>query len=645
MTKASVVCAQTRQSTGHGKYATASSGTTHEQATPRLFEPNSRRHTVNNAPKTTTPPKATASSYTIGGNASTTDANITTSVFGATKEPTPPRHAVPAVSPPTTPVVSPPTTTVGQVRPSKIGSPVNAAELGIILEGYNREISQFLFNGFTEGFRIPHEGPLPPISFKSLSSAKQNPNAVRECLRDELLFNRIAGPFKTQPINNLVLSPIGVVPKKTPGKFRLIHHLSYPTHQSINDGIDSQHTKVQYHSVDMAIEGILRQGQGSYLAKTDIKSAFRLLPVHKDNHHLLGFYFEGDYYYDKMMPMGLSISCQVFEKFSSALQWAGQTKHKIQEMLHILDDFLIIAPTKVIAANNLTSFQSMCKRLGVPLAPEKTEGPSRCLSFAGIELDTETMEARLPPEKITKYLNLVNEHAHKKKATLRDMQSLVGSLNHCCYVIPSGRAFLRRLIDLTKGVTNPHHHIRYNKEVRADLATWSLFLANFNGRAMLLQPQVPRNGTLEIYTDASQTFGFGAILNHHWFAGTWPGPWASFHITLLELYPIVAALYTWKDLVANKHVLIYTDNMATKHIINSCSSKDPNIMHLIRPMVRLAMSENIRFESIHIPGKTNNMADSLSRFRFQEFRQLSPNADLQPTVIPTHALPLSFIQA
>ena len=63
-------------------------------------------------------------------------------------------------------------------------------------------------------------------------------------------------------------------------------------------------------------------------------------------------------------------------------------------------------------------------------------------------------------KKINKYLRHVQEIKNKKKVTLHELQSIIGSLNHCCYIIPAGRAFLRRLIDLTIGITDPHHHIR-----------------------------------------------------------------------------------------------------------------------------------------------------------------------------------------
>lgn len=53
----------------------------------------------------------------------------------------------------------------------------------------------------------------------------------------------------------------------------------------------------------------------------DIKSAFRLMIINPGDFDLLGFKFEGNYYIDKCLPMGCAISCNLFEKISTFLQW------------------------------------------------------------------------------------------------------------------------------------------------------------------------------------------------------------------------------------------------------------------------------------------------------------------------------------
>ena len=143
------------------------------------------------------------------------------------------------------------------------------------------------------------------------------------------------------------------------------------------------------------------------MAKTDIKSAFRFLPIQPQDYPLLGMMWKGKYYYDHCMPMGCSNSCSTFEKFSTAVQWVAQNKLNIQYILHLLDDFLLPAGSERLCKDQLELFLCLCNYLGIPMAPEKTCGPSTNISFASIELDTLLSEVRLPPEKLEKCKSII----------------------------------------------------------------------------------------------------------------------------------------------------------------------------------------------------------------------------------------------
>lgn len=206
----------------------------------------------------------------------------------------------------------------------------------------------------------------------------------------------------------------------------------------------------------------------AFWQKTDIKNAFRIIPISPDDYNLLGMQWRGLYYYDRCMPMGCSSSCLTFETLSSAVEWIARKKLNIDHILHLLDDFLIVALSAKLCQDQLDLFLSLCSYLGIPMAPEKTCGPATTLSFAGIELDSICLEACLPLDKIHKSTQWISEFLGHKKASLREVQSLTGLLNFACSVIKPGRAFLRRLIDLTVGVKSPHHLVQLNKEVKED---------------------------------------------------------------------------------------------------------------------------------------------------------------------------------
>ena len=185
-------------------------------------------------------------------------------------------------------------------------------------------MKQFLVDGFSFGFRIKFMGERRPFESPNLKSAREQPHIVTAKLDKELAAGRIAGPFPSPPFSNFRCSPLGIVPKKDPSEFPSIHHLSYPKGSSVNDHIHEEFSSVRYASISDAISVIKKLGAGCFMAKTDIKSAFRIIPVHPKDHPLLGMKWANQYYYDRALPIGCSSSCAIFEAFSSALEWLSK---------------------------------------------------------------------------------------------------------------------------------------------------------------------------------------------------------------------------------------------------------------------------------------------------------------------------------
>ena len=196
--------------------------------------------------------------------------------------------------------------------------------------------------------------------------------------------------------------------------------------------------------------------------------------------------------------MGCSSSCKIFETFSTTVEWVAGHKLSIPSILHLLDDFLIVAPTESLCHSQLNIFLDMCY-LRIPKAPEKLIGPSQIPSFAGVELDSCLMEARLPLDKVEKCIGILSDFLKRKRVTLKEVQSLTGLLNFACSVIVPGRAFLRCLIDLTIGVRSPKFSIRLTRSVREDLKVWLSFLSQYNGKSLFLPDVWNNSDKLSLY--------------------------------------------------------------------------------------------------------------------------------------------------
>ncbi len=514
-------------------------------------------------------------------------------------------------------------------------TPVNHCKLALALKGYDIDKANHLINSFQHGFRLNYTGPLESYP-DSCPNTSKNLDILLPMLLDEINLGRIAGPFKNPPFKHYRCSPLFLVPKHEPGKYRMIFNLSFPKGSSVNDFVNPDTASVQYAGIDAAIEMMQKFEGPIYLAKADIHKAFKLLPVALEDLHLLCTKINDMYYVMKSMPEGFTASCKNFEDFSTALEWIVKNFSKIESLIHYLDDFLFAHNNYQKCLYILNVFIAICDFLGIPLAPEKLVYPTTILEFLGLVFNTLERKIVVPKEKVVKLISLIENFEQRKKARLREIQSLIGSLNFVCRAVAPGRAFLRRIINAICGVTNPNHYVRINKDMKADLSMWKHFLMDFNGVVFWLPQNWESNFDLGLFTDASGAIGWGSCFKTHWMQGRWAPEILNenFSIEFKELFPIVVSCVAWGEEMKNMRIMFHTDNETVASIINKKSSPEPDLMILVRHMVLTCLKYNIMFRAKHIPGKENQISDAISRFKMQEFRRLAPDADSHPTPIP-----------
>ena len=120
---------------------------------------------------------------------------------------------------------------------------------------------------------------------------------------------------------DLQVNSFGVIPKKyQPGKWRLIMDLSSPKGFSVNDAIDPSLCSLSYVSVDQVAALAMLLGYGMLLAKIDVKSAYRLIPVQPGDRYLLGMQWNGNLYVDGIIPFGLRSAPKIFTAVADALE-------------------------------------------------------------------------------------------------------------------------------------------------------------------------------------------------------------------------------------------------------------------------------------------------------------------------------------
>lgn len=522
----------------------------------------------------------------------------------------------------------------------KYPSPINLEALNRLLDLYPDKVSaNILRDGFSQGFRLGYLGERTSREAKNLQSVVKNPEGALKKLQKEIDLKRIAGPYGKKPLKELIVSPIGLIPKSEPGKFRLIQHLSHPAGESINDYLDPEVCAVKYASFDSAVRLVVSVGKGALMAKADIESAFRLLPVHPDDFQLLGIKVRDQYFVDKALPMGASCSPALFEKFSTFLEWAIKRAAASDLVTHYMDDMFVVGnadkSSPSSCAHLVSCMINVCGELGVPFAPAKWVSPATKAIYLGLEIDSIKMVITIPQGKLLIIITKVEGALKLTSITLRELQSIIGSLSFVCKAVSPGRAFLRRLIDLTCGADKPWLRIRLSAGAKRDLEMWLLFLRQFNGAAIIPDIAWTEGSDIQLFTDASGELGFGGYFKGKWFQGRWPSvTYTSKSIAWLEFFPILVAVVVWADQLSGKRVIIRTDNMAVVSIVNRQTSKCPKIMKLVRFFVLQCLKVNLAFCAKHIAGKQNDIADALSRFQMVRFREAAPSADPVGTPVP-----------
>ena len=138
----------------------------------------------------------------------------------------------------------------------------------------------------------------------------------------------------------------------------------------------------------------------------------------------------------------------------------------------------------------------------------------------------------------------------------------------------------------------------------------------------------------QVSSDAAGSLGFGAIFNGHWFCGEWAVSQQSPSMAYKELFPIVVAAHLWGSQWSTRQVEFLCDNKPVMAVLSSGTSRDADLMVLLRYLALLAVRHSFSFKVSSVRGKANLVADSLSRFQLLRFRHLAPHTAETPTPIP-----------
>ena len=145
----------------------------------------------------------------------------------------------------------------------------------------DQQWARTILPGIRDGFRIGLQAnPTCRSTARNSPSALGQAQVVDEYIASQLEQGYLAGPYTPDEC-------LTVIPKKTPGKWRVIVDLSRPQGANVNDAIQRQFTHLAYSSVEDAALIMHELGPNTLLAKIDIRDVYRLVPVHPSDRPFL----------------------------------------------------------------------------------------------------------------------------------------------------------------------------------------------------------------------------------------------------------------------------------------------------------------------------------------------------------------------
>lgn len=511
-------------------------------------------------------------------------------------------------------------------------SPHKSSQSSLCLAAWEEELGNdidrdFILDGIKNGFDIIDTSANPsPVQCDNHKSAKPGSPLYRQAT-EQVLKEIQMGHYEVVSTPPEIISPMGVIPKPD-GGVRLIHDCSQPAGKSVNDYCTTD-WKQTFSRVDDAAALVT---EGCYMAKCDLKSAYRSVEISKHSQKVTGFKWQFGkqtvFIKDKRLPFGSKLAPGIFHRLTQAVK-RMLNRRGLKATVVYLDDFFIKADTLNECAAALQILVQLVRKLGFQINWNKVVDPTTKLTFLGIEIDSVNMTLRLPDEKLHQVREELALFQKRTRASKKQLQSLAGKLNFCASVVYGGRVYSRRIIDTFNALKASNHKAKLNDDIRADISWWQSFMQTFNGRSMLLDKQP----ITSVFTDSCKSAA-GGVYDGDWFYLNWDVDWpqiSNMHINVKEAMAVYLAVYRWAPLWINKRIIIQSDNKTTVAAIRRGTSQNPFLMSALRNLFWLSAQYNFHITSKYICGVSNTVADAASRIH-------EPNklALLLSYTIPSH---------
>ena len=441
-----------------------------------------------------------------------------------------------------------------------------------------------------------------------------DPNPVFKDRKDIHVTNEINrlidnGVLEETSVPPKCISPVYTVPKRQKNKHRLITNL-----KRLNSLIPAA---PHFRNEDIGTVCDLIK-PGDYLTKIDVKDGFFHIPIEKQSQRLFGIFWKSKYYVYKSLPFGYSWSPYYFHKcFRPVLQ---RLRELGVRLVTFVDDILIMASKSDIAGHTQMVLDALSE-LGWRVNLEKSQlDPAQEVTFIGYSIRTwgERVVIKVPGDRIRKAKKDIRRVLSGTYVKARQLARVTGQLISMSKAILPAKLLLRNAYRLLKSRDSWESELVVDGPTRADLEWWLSALTTWNGIHVC-----NREIDCQMSTDASKT-GWGADLNGQLASGYWDRDMANMSSNYREIQAVFLAICSSRKELTGKHVQVLSDNVSTVAYLNHMGGPSRDLTEIASDIWDLALGRSIHISARYLAGRSNDIADRMSRLNPRHEWQLHP---------------------
>ena len=454
--------------------------------------------------------------------------------------------------------------------------------------------------------------------------------AQEECDKEARL-GRFSRPFPVL-LPGMVCMPTYIISRKD--KLRMVTDHS-TSNFSLNSLISKENRAVPLCGLQQ-LGYQLRHACAQYpsrqlvLFKCDVKSAYRLIPMHPLWQMLQAVCLpDGRFAINRNNVFGGGASGRCWWSVMSLILWVAAHHYGCRSLLDYVDDVfshdfadaMVLYPRyRVLMPRNQRQLLVCFDDLDVPHDPPKqTHGVTQ--PIIGMQVDATTLSITMPPAAKAALVDAIDAFCTSRSRSkrlnhpLRKCQAIAGHVNWALNVFPRLRPGLASLYGKMGGPYVPHRTVHVNADITRDLL-WLVQRIRESSSVFLLQSIAwhVEEADLVVFTDACLS-GLGFWSPQHTVAYYSPVLAARRDAPIFfhEAFAVACAIHWACHRSAPPgRLVIKTDSMNTVDLFNTLRAR-----HVYNEVLKFAVDElmacEVDMRVVHVQGQHNQLADFLSR--------------------------------